>query len=415
MTGTNPIVDCFHHNGARDRQKAKAAGIICAVLLFSFVAPQRAGAAAPPANPPEPVVVGKGTSTIGGLKETITVVAQGLSAYLAAQPAQPPKFVLYLNGIALHGLQTSTPMDGHDHIMFYLDRTDANRDGWALLFHDPSAHKLVSLSMGLEGGHAFDTKVWDFTLVMFRGWWLVWWCFLFALLLGLFLWMAAESDIIRETGPPPRPDKNGKIPRKAFSLARTQMAWWTFLVIAGFILIWMVTWDSAAIPASVLALIGISAATGLAGAVVDKSNVGSLVSEQSQLSSEKDGLQAEITALRTQLAAPPAGTIAANIQAGIDTKTARVKAIDDRLTEIAAQVATPGTEGFFIDILSDATGLSFYRFQMFAWTFVLGIIFAASVVRELVMLDFSTTLLGLMGVSSGTYIGFKLPEQKNPS
>jgi hypothetical protein len=33
----------------------------------------------------------------------------------------------------------------------------------------------------------------------------------------------------------------------------------------------------------------------------------------------------------------------------------------------------------------------------------------------LVMLDFSTTLLGLMGVSSGTYIGFKLPEQKNPS
>jgi hypothetical protein len=306
-------------------------------------------------------------------------------------------------------------MDGHDHIMFYLDRIDANRDGWALLFHDLSAHKRVSLSMGLEGGHAFDTQVSDFTLVLFRGWWLVWWCFLFALLLGLFLRLAAESDIIRETGPPPRPDKNGRIPRKAFSLARTQMAWWTFLVIAGFILIWMVTWDSAAIPASVLALIGISAATGLAGAVVDKSNMSSLESEQSQLSSEKAGLQAEITAFRTQLTAPPAGTIAANIQAGIDTKTARVKAIDDRLTEIAAQVATPGPEGFFSDILSDATGLSFYRFQMFAWTVVLGIIFAASVVRELVMLDFSTTLLGLMGVSSGTYIGFKLPEQKNPS
>jgi hypothetical protein len=28
--------------------------------------------------------------------------------------------------------------------------------------------------------------------------------------------------------------------------------------------------------------------------------------------------------------------------------------------------------------------------------------------------DFSTTLLGLMGISSGTYIGFEFPEQKNP-
>jgi FtsH-binding integral membrane protein len=269
--------------------------------------------------------------------------------------------------------------------------------------------------MGLEGGHAFDTKVWDFTLVLFRGWRLVAWCFLFALLLGLFLWMAAESDIIRESGPPPRPDKNGKIPRKAFSLARTQMAWWTFLVIAGFILIWMVTWDSGAIPPSVLALIGISTATGLAGAVVDKSSVSSLASEQSQLSSEKAGLQAETTALRTQLAAPPSGTTAANIQAGIDTRTARIKAIDDRLTEIAAQAATSATEGFFIDILSDANGLSFHRFQLFAWTVVLGIIFIASFVRQLEMLDFSATLLGLMGISSGTYIGFKFPEQKNPS
>jgi lysozyme len=28
---------------------------------------------------------------------------------------------------------------------------------------------------------------------------------------------------------------------------------------------------------------------------------------------------------------------------------------------------------------------------------------------------FSATFLGLMGVNSGTYIGFKFPEQKNPS
>jgi hypothetical protein len=34
-----------------------------------------------------------------------------------------------------------------------------------------------------------------------------------------------------------------------------------------------------------------------------------------------------------------------------------------------------------------------------------------SVARDLVMPDFDTTLLGLMGISSGTYIGFKFPEK----
>jgi hypothetical protein len=368
------------------------------------------------ATPQDPIVVPAGTSPEGGLKDTITVVAKGLSEYLATgQSVQSPKFVLYLNGIPLQGLQTSAPMAGHDHITFYLDRIDANRAAWALLVQNPVPTKQVSLSMGLEGGHAFSTQVWKFNLILFRTRWLVAWSALILVLLGLFLWMASASDIIREPGPPPPPDANGKTPRKAFSMARTQMAWWTLLVIAGFILIWMVTWDSSAIPASVMALIGISVATGLAATVVDKSNNSALVSQQSQLSSEKSRLQAEITVLQSQLNAPPAGATAASIQAAIDTKNDRIAAINGRLNEITAQTATPASEGFFVDILSDANGLTFHRFQMLAWTVVLGIMFAVSVARQLVMLDFSATLLGLMGISSGTYIGFKFPEQKNPS
>jgi hypothetical protein len=48
---------------------------------------------------------------------------------------------------------------------------------------------------------------------------------------------------------------------------------------------------------------------------------------------------------------------------------------------------------------------------MATWTLVLGIIFVRSVYRELTMPDFDTSLLGLMGLSSGTYIGFKFPEK----
>ena len=174
------------------------------------------------ATPQDPIVVRTGTSTEGGLKDTITVVAQGLSAYLAGQSVQSPKFVLYLNGIALQGLQASAPIAGHDHITFYLDRIDANRAAWALLFQDPVPTRQVSLSIGLEGGHAFNTQVWNFGLVLFRIGWLVAWGALILVLLVLFLWMARASDIIRESGPPPAQGQNGVTPRKAFSLGLAQ-------------------------------------------------------------------------------------------------------------------------------------------------------------------------------------------------
>jgi len=63
-------------------------------------------------------------------------------------------------------------------------------------------------------------------------------------------------------------------------------------------------------------------------------------------------------------------------------------------------------------ILSDEDGPGFYRFQILAWT--LSVIFITSVVQTLDMPTFSSTLLGLMGISSGTCFGFKFPGQKTP-
>jgi len=56
--------------------------------------------------------------------------------------------------------------------------------------------------------------------------------------------------------------------------------------------------------------------------------------------------------------------------------------------------------------------LQLSSFSDFRVTIVLGIIFVSSVYNNLSMPEFSTTLLGLMGISSGTYIGFKFPEKK---
>jgi hypothetical protein len=79
--------------------------------------------------------------------------------------------------------------------------------------------------------------------------------------------------------------------------------------------------------------------------------------------------------------------------------------------EAAAAPKPPAaSQGFLRDVLSDENGISLYRFQLFIWTLVLGVIFCASVYDGLAMPQFSTTLLGLMGISSGTYLGFKVPE-----
>jgi len=67
------------------------------------------------------------------------------------------------------------------------------------------------------------------------------------------------------------------------------------------------------------------------------------------------------------------------------------------------------SQGFLLDILRDETGISFHRFQMVIWTVILGFVFVVGVFRNLELPDSSPTLLGLMGISAGIYIGFKVP------
>ena len=95
----------------------------------------------------------------------------------------------------------------------------------------------------------------------------------------------------------------------------------------------------------------------------------------------------------------------------LDYRT-RLAQINEQIASITPSASAGISAGFLRDILSDGSGYSFHRFQIFAWTIVLGVIFVSSVYNGLTMPEFSTTLLGLMGLSSGTYIGFKFPEQK---
>ncbi len=228
---------------------------------------------------------------------------------------------------------------------------------------------------------------------------------LYAFLLFAFVIFARSSSIIRDTASRRR---DGELP---FSLARTQMAWWFFVVLGGFIYIWLVTGDYNTLTAGVLGLIGISSTTGLAAISMDTSNKGEAAIVIQKLKKETAALLAQIKQLEVVLAQTPPNALELNIER--DQKL-------QRLDEIAVEQRTGSSVRipmhnipFVSDLLQGDQGISFHRFQLVAWTIVLGSIFGYSVFNELRMPELDATLLGLMGISSGTYVGFKFPVAGN--
>jgi hypothetical protein len=182
-------------------------------------------------------------------------------------------------------------------------------------------------------------------------------------------WLAFKSGLIRAPGPNP-----GAGLQRPYSLGRMQMAWWFLLVSAAYLFIWLITDNRDSLTTGVLILTGISAATGLGSQVVAGAGSASAAGTASVVPSP------------VIVPGEPPAQVVANAPAGPAV-----------------------SRGFLNDILGDENGISFDRFQMAAWTIVLGVVFGVEVMKDLTMPDFSPTLLGLMGISSGTYIGFKLP------
>ena len=102
-----------------------------------------------------------------------------------------------------------------------------------------------------------------------------------------------------------------------------------------------------------------------------------------------------------------------DLQAEKNVKQARLAIITPEIDENMKSLVPKTSEGFMHDLLSDINGISFHRLQMFVWTLVLGILFVYSVWARLTMPDFDVTLLALQGLTSGTYLGFKLPEKQS--
>jgi hypothetical protein len=181
----------------------------------------------------------------------------------------------------------------------------------------------------------------------------------------------------------------------------------------------MVTGDFGhSINSTALILLGIGAGTVIASAVIDdhkETQEGANVKKEiAATGSELATINEQITALNSQLSTVPS-TPAAPAQhvEDVNQQLLNKESEKKRLYSVYRKLRREN-EHFLTDILSDADGVSFHRFQMAAWTLVLGIVFVKGVYENLAMPDFDTTLLGLLGLSAGTYLGLKVPEATTP-
>jgi hypothetical protein len=332
--------------------------------------------------------------------------------------------VPYFDGIALSGVHPTNPEalprleDGDEihRLHFDLERNQGNKTAWSHLLNEPSFEQRIAASVGFEGGREMPTTVVPeaaaknemlYLVIIPAGRALTGFGLIGGSLL-LFFALAAKTDIIRDTHLPLRPD--GCHP---FSLARSQMAFWFYLVSASYFLLWLITGDTDTITSSVLSLIGISAGTALGATIVDSGKSGDVelhrhvadVSLSAGRPQIRAALKEQLLAARRELAALQEGGNAVDAAAVCQARILLLESQRDFFSR-------PVWKIFLADLLGENGVISFHSFQIVVWTLVLGIIFVVKVYHELAMPEFSATLLGLMGVSAGTYVGFKLPEKK---
>jgi hypothetical protein len=232
--------------------------------------------------------------------------------------------------------------------------------------------------------------------------------------LALLLWLTFRHGLLRDVSAP----SELPIGRRPFSLGRAQAAAWFFAVFASFLYVRLVTGNfENVLNAQALFLLGLSIATQAGARMVDTSRregtqnaLDELRPQQAELTAQVDVMTTAVESLGTN--ADPAAKLALTA-----TNVARVHElgrVDRRIAEAEAVLRGSRSENFLRDLVSDGVGVSLHRVQMVAWTVVLIGIYLTDVYTKLALPTLSTTLLGLMGLSSAAYLGLK-PGESQPA
>ncbi len=175
-------------------------------------------------------------------------------------------------------------------------------------------------------------------------------------LVTLLCWLGGKTMIFTDRITITAADGATVTQRGDYSLSRIQIGFWTVIVVAGFVYIWLSTGYGPDFPSSLLVLMGISGATKVVTGAMDS----------------KDPL-------------------------------------------VTAPKPT-GTKGGFLkvlaDIISDGVSPTISRVQFVIWTLLFGILFLEHMFEYVKFHDFTTEQLALMGISNGVYLLMRPNEQQ---
>jgi len=377
------------------------------------------------------------------LGDIITLEIENLLQLSEEAKCLNKRIILYLDGKPLNNAELDHPTDPQTSILYFpLKRTDDAKNVWTYILRKPTwKSRVTQVSVGIEdkfsipSNSKINLQIMPYGLSSF-------WLALLIVILVIFLFFAHKSDMLRDSVSP----LSGE--RRTYSLARVQAAWWFFIILGSYLFIGIITGDfNTTITGTVLGLFGISAGTTVCSAFVDAGkstpvdiekeitaigdiqnkikNVDKEIKDKEEeekqckapndtkkLSEEKKDSDKEIDDKKKeeqQCKAPNDTKKLSEVKAKLAEKRAEKKVKGSQLKKLNSE-----SEGILIDILSDIHGVSFHRFQMLALTIVLGIIFVIQVYETLAMPNFDGTLLALLGISAGTYLGLKVPEDNVP-
>jgi hypothetical protein len=248
--------------------------------------------------------------------------------------------LLSFNGMPYHDIPAIGFNRTTNSVIFHLNRNSNSLKRIAQQFTYPwEKIQISNVSICIRGNPPLPTRVTKFMLHYFSPWIFLLSLIYVLVIIVVYLILVNSTNFIMVK-------KNNR-----FSLAQSQMAFWTLLISSSVVYIWLTTNNLPDLTASTLVLMGISLAT-TAGAksipYFDKNK-------------------------------PPA-----------------------KLKQ----------EGFWKDILSDANGVTIHRFQMVLWTIILGFIYVQKVIFYQQITEFPETYLVLMGISSGGYVLLKTVENR---
>ncbi|HTE01468.1 MAG TPA: hypothetical protein VK668_19410 [Mucilaginibacter sp.] len=220
-------------------------------------------------------------------------------------------------------------------------RLDENVQDMLLKFLEssPFEKSILAVHFGVGNAHKYIPNIHAPLYVEVRQKISHWWIWLAAIALLILAVVSLKNNILKD-------DNN-----LYYSLGRTQLFYWTVLVLIAYLSICLKMDTLPDLPLSVLALLGISVATTAAAKLIENTN--------------KSGVKID--------------------------KNAK-------------------SEGFFLDILSDGSSINIQRFQNVAFNLFFGIIFLQKAFGNHIMPAFDQDVLILMGISSAAYAGLKNSE-----